>query len=86
MAFASSSSALSAAVSLTTFLPVTEKLSRTNHQSWKTQILTVLRGAQLANWLEADAQPQAKYLPKKKPDDDVEVPVANPDYCDAPGF
>jgi hypothetical protein len=45
MAFASFSSALSAAVSLTTFLPVTEKLTRANHQSWKAQILSALRGA-----------------------------------------
>jgi hypothetical protein len=81
MAFASSSSALSAAVSLTTFLPVTEKLSRASHQSWKAQILSALRGAQLADWLEADAQPPAKHLPKKKPDDAAEVPMANPDYA-----
>jgi hypothetical protein len=81
MAFASSSSALSAAVSLTTFLPVTEKLSHANHQSWKAQVLSALRGAQLADWLEADAQPPAKHLPKKKPDDDAEVPMANPDYA-----
>jgi hypothetical protein len=82
MAFASSSSALSVALSLTTFLPpVSEKLNRTNHQSWKAQILSALRGAQLADWLEANVEPPAKFLPKKKPDDTDEAPVANPDYA-----
>jgi hypothetical protein len=81
MAFASSSSALSAAVSLTTFLPVTEKLNRANHQSWKAQVLSALRGAQLVDWLEANAEPPAKLLPKKNPDDDKELPVENPEYA-----
>jgi hypothetical protein len=81
MAFASSSSALSAALSLTTFLPpVSEKLSRSNHQSWKAQVLAALRGAQLADWLDANAAPPEKFLPKKKPDDGDEVPVVNPDH------
>jgi hypothetical protein len=79
MAFASSSSALSAAVSLTTFLPVTEKLTRANHQSWKAQILSALRGAQMADWLDAKAEPTAQYLPKKKPGDDNEPAVVNPE-------
>jgi hypothetical protein len=77
MDFASSSSTLSAAVSLTTFLLVTEKLNRANHQSWKAQVLSALRGAQLADWLEANAEPSVQYLPKKKPNDDNEILVAN---------
>lgn len=81
MAFAASSSELSAAAFLTTFLPVTEKLNRTNHQSWKAQILSALRGAQLVDWLEADAAPPEQFMPKKKPDDDNEPPVANPSYA-----
>jgi hypothetical protein len=81
MAFASSSSALSAAISLTTFLPVTEKLNRANHQSWKAQILSASRGAKLADWLEAGTEPPATHLPKKKPDDADEPPVANPEYA-----
>ena len=81
MAFAASSSALSAALSLTTFLPpVSEKLNRTNHQSWKAQVLAALRGAQLADWLETNTEPPARYLPKKKPGDEDEVPVANPEF------
>jgi hypothetical protein len=81
MAFASSSSVLSAALSLTMFLPpVSEKLSRTNHQSWKAQVLAALRGAQLADWLDANAEPPAQFLPKKKPDDQDEGPVVNPDH------
>jgi hypothetical protein len=81
MAFTASSSELSATVSLTTFQPVMEKLNRTNHQSWKAQVLLALRGAQLADWLEADTAPPAMFLPKKKPDDDSEPPVSNPAYA-----
>jgi hypothetical protein len=60
--------------------PVLEKLSRTNHQSWKAQVQAALHGAQLAAWPEATAQPPVCFLPKKKPDDDKEEPVANPEY------
>jgi hypothetical protein len=81
MAFAESSFELSASAFLTTFLPVTEKLNCTNHQSWKAQVLSALSGAQLADWLEADAAPLEKFMPKKKPDDDNEPPVANPSYA-----
>jgi hypothetical protein len=62
------------------FLPVTEKLTRANHQLWKAQILSALRGAQMADWLDANAEPPAQYLPKKKPDDVNEPPVVNPEY------
>jgi hypothetical protein len=60
---------------------VTEKLNRTNHQSWKVQVLSTLRGAQLANWLKANSAPLEKFMPKKKPDDDNELPVTNPSYA-----
>jgi histone deacetylase 1/2 len=81
MAFASLSSGLSASLSLAAFLPpVTEKLHRANHQSWKAQMLSALRGAQLADWLEATAVPPAKFLPidPAKPD---ESPKPNPEYA-----
>lgn len=79
MTFVSSSSGVSAAVGLTTFLPpVTEKLNRANHQSWKAQVLSALRGAQLTDWLEADAQPPAKMVPGAKADDPA---VPNPEYA-----
>jgi len=41
----------------------------------------VLRGAQLADWLEANAEPLAKNLPNKKEDDSDEVPMVNPEYA-----
>lgn len=34
--------------------PVTEKLSRNNHQMWQAQVLSVLTGAQLAGFIEDD--------------------------------
>jgi hypothetical protein len=55
-------------LALPTFLPVTEKLTRTNHQSWKAQVLSAIHGAQLADWLEANAEPPAKFLDKIKPE------------------
>jgi hypothetical protein len=81
MAFASSSSALSDVISLTTFLLGTKNLSRAYHQSWKAQILSVLRGAQLADWLDSNVEPLTKYFAKKKPDDKDEPPVVNPEYA-----
>jgi hypothetical protein len=80
MDFASSSSELSATVSLAVFLPVTEKLNRTNHESWKAQVVSALWGAQLADWLEDGAAPPEKFLPKRKPDDADEATVMNPAY------
>lgn len=81
MAFASTSSAVSAAISLTTFLPpVTEKLTRANHQSWKAQIVSALRGAQLADWLESTAVAPAKYLPVEA-GKEKESPVVNPEHA-----
>jgi hypothetical protein len=81
MALASSSFGVSAAVSLTTFLPpVTEKFNRANHQSWKAQVLSALRGAQVADWLEANAEPPAKFLPVEAGKDN-DPPKANPEYA-----
>ena len=84
MASASSSFGVSAAISLTTFLPpVTEKLTRANHQSWKAQVVSALRGAQLADWLEATATPPEKFLAAEAPADgkEAEPPKANPDFA-----
>ena len=81
MASASSSLGVSAALSLAAFLPpVTEKLNRANHQSWKAQMLSALRGAQLADWLETTAEPPAKYLPVEA-GKEADPPKANPDYA-----
>jgi hypothetical protein len=80
MAFATSSSGLSASLSLAAFLPpVTEKLHRANHQSWKAQMLSALRGAQLADWLEINAEPPAKFLPVEA-GKDADLPKPNPEY------
>jgi hypothetical protein len=46
-----SSSAASAAPSLG--FPMTEKLTRTNHPLWKAQVVSALRVAQLAGYINA---------------------------------
>jgi hypothetical protein len=35
-----------------TLMPVSEKLTRNNHRLWRAQVLAVLRGAQLAGFLD----------------------------------
>jgi hypothetical protein len=79
MAFASSSSVAFAVQSIATFLPVSEKLNRTNYQSWKAQVTSALRSAQLTKFIDPTVKPPAAFLtPKEK--DKKEPPVSNPDY------
>lgn len=81
MAFASSSSGASAASSLGIFLlPPSEKLSRSNFNLWKAQVLSALKGAQLAGFIESTAAPLDAFLPLKG-DDKKEPPVANPEHA-----
>ena len=79
MTFPSSSTAL-AAISLG-FLPVTEKLTRSNHAMWQAQVLSALRGAQAEHFIDPTARPPEKYLaPKGDKKTDDEPPVVNPEY------
>ena len=80
MAFASSSSVASDVQSIATFLPVSEKLNRANYQLWKAQVLSALKGAQLAKYLDPAVKPPAEVLTPKE-DDKKEPPVPNPDYA-----
>lgn len=90
MAFAASSSSTAAAnpfSGLGIFLPpTTEKLNRGNHPVWKVQVLSALRGAQLAEFLDPAAAPPDQFLPPKegaKPQEgeQKEPPVKNPEYA-----
>jgi hypothetical protein len=75
-----SSSAQSAAAFLGLFLiPVTEKLTRNNFQSWKSQVLSAIRGAQAAKYIQPGAKPPSEYLAPKS-GDDKEPPMLNPEY------
>jgi hypothetical protein len=52
----------SSAVSATTFLdlafvPVTVKLTQNNHQSWKPQVLSAIKGAQAVSFIKPTAKP-----------------------------
>jgi hypothetical protein len=75
-----SSSAASAAISLG-FLLVTEKLSRNNHQMWKAQVLSALRGAQVASYIDPVVQPPPLFLPLKDDKKEEEPPIANPEFA-----
>ncbi|CAN6179359.1 unnamed protein product [Urochloa humidicola] len=69
------SSASAAAPSLG--FPVTEKLAKNNFQLWKAQVLSALRGAQMAGFIDSSAAPPPKMVPKAdKPDEQV----PNPEY------
>jgi hypothetical protein len=70
---ASSSSTLSVVPSIA-FL-VAEKLNRSNHQLWKAQVMSSLRGAQKAHFIAVDAVMPAKTIKDK---DSKDVP--NPEY------
>ena len=58
---AQSSSAASASLSLG-FLPVTEKLSRSNFPMWRAQVESAIRGAQLGRFIKASAKPPSEFL------------------------
>jgi hypothetical protein len=64
-------------------MPVSEKLTCSNHTLWHTQVLTVLRGAQLAGYLDETSKAPAETLKIKKPtkeSEEEEVEVPNPAF------
>jgi hypothetical protein len=82
---ASSSSSAALAFPPIGFIPVSEKLTRSNYPMWRLQVLSAIRGTLLAEYIKPTATPLEMYLtPVKKdgakPDDDKESPVPNPDY------
>jgi len=67
-------------VSLSRF-SLTEKLAHNNHQMWRAQVLSALRGAQLVGFISASAQPPAAFLPQPKDSKNKDVaPLPNPEY------
>ena len=72
----SSSSVLAAAPSLG--YPVIEKLTRNNHTLWKAQVLSTLKGAQVAQFLSSATPIPPKTVAKSAEKPDEQVP--NPDY------
>jgi hypothetical protein len=73
-----SSSAVSTAPSFG--FSMTEKLACNNHPLWKMQILSALKGAQLASYINPTVQPLAPFLELVKGEDKKEDPKPNPDY------
>jgi hypothetical protein len=47
-------------------MPVLEKLSQSNHTLWRAQVLAVLRGAQLARFLDGTNKPPVDKIEIKK--------------------
>jgi hypothetical protein len=84
MAFMSSSAGQPGTIFPFTFLPTSEKLNRTNFQSWKAQVTLALKGAQMGKFIElAEQAPSAFHTPEEtKPDGKKVVdPEPNPDYA-----
>jgi hypothetical protein len=79
MAFASSS-IVPAVSSLATFLPMSEKLTHSNHVLWKSQVLSVLKGAWLDEFIDSMAKPPEAFLEPKE-DDKKEAPTPNLEYA-----
>jgi hypothetical protein len=65
MAFPSSST-LPAAVSLgLAFIPITDKLTCHNYQSWKAQVTAAINGAQADHYIHPSATPPSPTITKK---------------------
>jgi hypothetical protein len=56
----------------TTLMPVSEKLTRNNHVLWRAQVFAVLRGAQLAGFLEGTTKAPAEKIHMAKKSDKEE--------------
>jgi hypothetical protein len=60
-----------------TLLPITEKLTRSNFQVWKALVISVLKGAQLSEFLEGKAEAPAQILSTN----DKKTKVPNPEFA-----
>jgi hypothetical protein len=76
-----SSSLLSVVPSLG-FCPLSEKLTRANYQQWHSQVISAIKGAKLAKFLDADAPAPPEFLPPKQDAKPDETPIPNPEYED----
>jgi len=62
-------------------LPVTEKLTRSNHAMWQAQVLSALRGAQAEHFIDPASQPPEKFFAAKSEKKvEGEPAVVNPEY------
>jgi hypothetical protein len=59
---------------------VTEKLEHNNFQLWKLQVTLVLRGAQVASFIQPTAEPPSPFLKVEGGTDSKEEAKPNPDY------
>ena len=60
------------------FIWVTEKLTRSNFQSWRAQVTSTIKGAQAVSFIKSTAKPPPEFLNAKG--DDSKGPISNPDY------
>jgi hypothetical protein len=58
---------------------ISEKLTKNNHELWKMQVLTIIRGVSLEGYLTGDTSPPASTIRVKNPDDKEETDVPNLD-------
>ncbi|XP_021321638.1 uncharacterized protein LOC110437500 [Sorghum bicolor] len=59
---------------------VTEKLAHNNYPMWKMQVLSALKGAQLASFINSEAKPPSSFLEPMKVEDKKEPPKTNPEF------
>jgi hypothetical protein len=60
--------------------PISEKLSKQNHVTWKAQVIATMRGAHLVGYLTIKIIKPAAELDAK--DGDKEIKITNPNYGD----
>jgi hypothetical protein len=76
---AGASSSMSGLASMITH-PISEKLARHNHTTWKAQVMATMRGARLEGYLTGKTPKPAAEIDAK--DGDKVFKVANPAYED----
>lgn len=58
---------------------VTEKLTRNNYPIWQLQVMSTLKGAQLASYINSNVEPLSPFLAAKEGADSKEL-KPNPNY------
>jgi len=80
MAFPHLASSSNAHVAPSFGFSVTEKLARNNYPLWKLQVSSALKGAQVASFIQPDAEPPTPFLKTEEGVDKKEVDKTNPEY------
>jgi hypothetical protein len=80
MAFHALASSSGASSIPSIIFPITKKLSKSNHPTWRMQVLSTLCGAHMATFIEGTAAPPSPFLPLTKEEEEQKEPKPNHEY------